>query len=37
MMGVDKLPPPNGNKLVPATAYDVKIISMGLLVSPGNP
>ena len=37
MMGVKKLPPPNGNKLVPAVAYDVKMISMGLLVKPGQP
>jgi len=37
MLGVEKLPPPNGNKLVPATAYDVKMISMGLLVKPGQP
>ena len=37
MLGVDKLPPPNGNKLVPAVAYDVKMISMGLLVKPGQP
>ncbi|MFZ1042215.1 MAG: Mrp/NBP35 family ATP-binding protein [Anaerolineales bacterium] len=37
MMGVEKLPPPNGNKLVPAVAYDVKMISMGLLVKPGQP
>ena len=37
MMGVDKLPPPNGKKLVPATAYGVKMISMGLLVKPGQP
>ncbi len=37
MLGVEKLPPPNGNKLVPAVAYDVKMISMGLLVKPGQP
>jgi ATP-binding protein involved in chromosome partitioning len=37
MMGVERLPPPNGNKLVPAVAYDVKMISMGLLVKPGQP
>jgi ATP-binding protein involved in chromosome partitioning len=37
MMGIDKLPPPNGNKLNPALAYDVKVISMGLLVKPGQP
>jgi len=37
MMGVERLPPPNGNKLVPAQAYSVKMISMGLLVKPGQP
>ncbi len=37
MMGVEKLPPPNGNKLVPAEAYGLKMISMGLLVKPGQP
>jgi ATP-binding protein involved in chromosome partitioning len=37
MMGVDRLPPPNGNKLVPAQAYGLKMISMGLLVKPGQP
>lgn len=37
MLGVDKLPPPNGQKLVPAEAYGMKMISMGLLVKPGQP
>ena len=37
MMGVDKLPPPHGKKLVPAEAYGLKMISMGLLVKPGQP
>jgi ATP-binding protein involved in chromosome partitioning len=37
MLGVDKLPPPRGNKLVPAQAYGLKMISMGLLVKPGQP
>jgi ATP-binding protein involved in chromosome partitioning len=37
MLGVEKLPPPNGNKLVPAKAYGLKMISMGLLVKPGQP
>jgi len=37
MLGVDKLPPPNGNKLVPAQTYGIKMISMGLLVKPGQP
>ena len=37
MMGVEKLPPPQGEKLIPAMAYDIKMISMGLLVKPGQP
>ncbi len=37
MLGVEKLPPPNGNKLIPAQAYGLKMISMGLLVKPGQP
>lgn len=37
MLGIEKLPPPQGNKLIPAQAYDVKMISMGLLVKPGQP
>jgi ATP-binding protein involved in chromosome partitioning len=37
MMGVDKLPPLKEDKLVPALAYDIKMISMGLLVKPGQP
>ena len=37
MLGVDKLPPPNGQKLIPALAYGVKMMSMGLLVKPGQP
>ena len=37
MLGVGKLPPPNGQKLIPAEAYGIKLISMGLLVKPGQP
>jgi ATP-binding protein involved in chromosome partitioning len=37
MMGVEKLPPPQGQRLIPAEAYGVKMISMGLLVKPGQP
>jgi ATP-binding protein involved in chromosome partitioning len=37
MLGVEKLPPPKGNRLVPAQAYGLKMISMGLLVKPGQP
>jgi ATP-binding protein involved in chromosome partitioning len=37
MLGVDKLPQPNGQRLIPADAYGIKMISMGLLVKPGQP
>jgi ATP-binding protein involved in chromosome partitioning len=37
MLGVKSLPPPHGTKLVPAEAHGVKMISMGLLVKPGQP
>ncbi|RME08032.1 MAG: iron-sulfur cluster carrier protein ApbC [Anaerolineae bacterium] len=37
MMGVEKLPPPQGNKLIPAEAYGVQLMSIGFLVKPGQP
>jgi ATP-binding protein involved in chromosome partitioning len=37
MLGVDKLPTPDGQKLIPAEAHGIKMISMGLLVKPGQP
>jgi ATP-binding protein involved in chromosome partitioning len=37
MLGVDRLPPPKGQRLIPAQAYGLKMISMGLLVKPGQP
>ncbi len=37
MLGVEKLPPPKGQRLIPAQAYGIKMISMGLLVKPGQP
>ncbi|GAB4421558.1 MAG: Mrp/NBP35 family ATP-binding protein [Anaerolineales bacterium] len=37
MLGVEKLPPPVENRLIPAKAYDIKMVSMGLLVKPGQP
>ncbi len=37
MLGVEKLPPPNGQRLIPAVAHGIKMISMGLLVKPGQP
>jgi len=37
MMGVQKLPPMQDGKLVPAEAYGVKMISIGFLVRAGQP
>jgi hypothetical protein len=37
MMGVKGLPPAGDNKLVPAEAYGVKMMSIGFLVRPGQP
>jgi len=37
MMGVRQIPGTNGDKLIPAEAYGVKLMSMGLLVKPGQP
>ncbi len=37
MMGIEKLPPATKEKLVPAEAHGVKVMSMGFLVKPGQP
>src|SRR5690349_15094868 len=37
MMGVPNMPAPNGNRLVPAESYGVKMMSMGFLAKPGQP
>ncbi len=37
MMGVTRLPPPAHGKLIPATAYGVKMMSIGFLVKPDQP
>ncbi len=37
MLGVDKLPPPTEQRMIPAQAYGIKMISMGLLVKSGQP
>ncbi len=37
MMGIKTLPNPRDNKLIPAEAYNVKIISIGFLVKDGQP
>jgi ATP-binding protein involved in chromosome partitioning len=37
MMGVNQLPPAQKDKLTPATAYGVKLMSIGFLVKPNQP
>jgi ATP-binding protein involved in chromosome partitioning len=37
MMGVHDIPGTQNNKLIPAEAYGVKLMSMGFLVKPGQP
>ncbi len=37
MMGVEKLPPPENEKLVPAESYGVQLMSIGFLVKPEQP
>jgi ATP-binding protein involved in chromosome partitioning len=37
MMGVDRLPPLRNQKLIPAEAYGVKLMSIGFLVKPEQP
>ena len=37
MLGVEKAPPPTGQRINPAFVYGIKMISMGLLVRPGEP
>ncbi len=37
MMGVDRMPPPEDGKLVPAEAFGVKFVSIAFMVEPGKP
>jgi ATP-binding protein involved in chromosome partitioning len=37
MMGIHDIPGTQNNKLIPAQAYGVKLMSMGFLVKPGQP
>lgn len=37
MMGVDRLPSPTNNRLIPADAHGVKVMSIGFLVKPDQP
>lgn len=37
MMGLDRLPSPIGDKLIPATAYGVKVMSIGFMVKSEQP
>lgn len=37
MMGVSHMPPPENERLIPAEAYGVKLMSMGFLLTPDQP
>lgn len=37
MMGINHLPPPQNEKLIPGEAFGVKVMSIGFLVKPGQP
>jgi len=37
LMGIDKLPPPRGQRLIPAENYGVQVMSMGFLVEKDKP
>jgi ATP-binding protein involved in chromosome partitioning len=37
MMGVERMPNPKEDKLIPAESYGVKMMSMGFLTKPGQP
>lgn len=37
MMGVKQLPPPQNNRIMPAEAYGVKLMSIGFMVPPDQP
>ncbi len=37
MMGVTRIPATKGNRIIPAEAHGVKMMSMGFLVKPGQP
>ncbi len=37
MMGLDRMPPPENGRLIPAEAHGVRVVSIGFLVPPGQP
>jgi ATP-binding protein involved in chromosome partitioning len=37
MMGITQLPAPDGERIIPAEAFGVKVVSIGLMVEPGQP
>ena len=37
MMGIAQLPAPEGERIIPAEAFGVKVVSIGLMVEPGQP
>ncbi len=36
MLGLDRMPAPKGDKLVPASAYGMQVMSMGFMLKPGQ-
>ena len=36
MLGLDRMPAPRGDKLVPASAYGLQVMSMGFMLKPGQ-
>lgn len=36
MLGVDRIPPPEDGKIIPAEAHGIKLVSIGLMVAPGQ-
>jgi ATP-binding protein involved in chromosome partitioning len=37
MMGIHRMPPPENDRLIPAQAFGVKVMSMGFLIPPDQP
>ncbi len=37
MMGVERMPPPQHERIIPAEAYGVKLVSIAFMVKPGQP
>lgn len=37
MLGVERMPPPENERIIPAEAYGVKLVSIAFMVKPGQP